>query len=256
MPTVSATITTTISTAVASTTTALGALEARTRVAADPGGIAAYKFLARSVGIARGAGFAGEKDGIFLALRCTNWSVVFTVLVVFTVSALFAVFAVFLVLTVSGDRGYFGFEMLDGVVVSLFGAIGRREFLVALFGTFVMLFVGVPVFVLFAMLVFVLASVLITVARGSGGVKVFVFFFPFFVFLVVFFGCEAIVDFLNRGVRGVVGFLGGFVLFLAVFFVFIENQAAGLRFSFDAGLGFFVLGFDEAGGERTEFFVA
>lgn len=104
-------------------------------------------------------------------------------------------------------------------------------------------------------------------AGSSGIVKVFVFFFLFiFVGLnmVVPGGCgsvsEAIFCFLHRRVRRFVELPGGFLAFLFIlfvpFFVFVENQAAGLRFGFDAGLGFFVFGFDETGGERAEFFVA
>lgn len=48
--------------------------------------------------------------------------------------------------TVSGDGGYFGFKMLDGVVVSLLGDFGGREFIMVFVGMFVTILVMMFVF--------------------------------------------------------------------------------------------------------------
>jgi hypothetical protein len=60
----SATIAAAVSTTIAITPATLWALEARTRITADTRGIPANKFLARSVGITRLAGFPGQQDHI------------------------------------------------------------------------------------------------------------------------------------------------------------------------------------------------
>ena len=113
------------------------------------------------------------------------------------------------------------------------------------------------------MMFFIMVRVIAVVLR-------FMVFTVFTVFVVVMIfrvaGFETTADMLLFGTLGVMFMFGLFFFvssvsgfFLVILFfvtLFFEDRAAGKIIGFRAGLRFFVLGLDEAGGKGIQFFVA